>query len=316
MPVVASRSGVRMNDSKINWFINWEEASRDTIDVKKVYIDLAGDLVAGVLLSQIIYWHLPKSRRRSESKLQVERDDHLWLAKAHAEWWDECRLSIKQVKRALKILVQRELIIVAYYQFAGMRTTHIRIDWDHFLPQLEAMLEGTTGENKRDRPVGTKGTDRSGLNGTTGENLKDQPYTEITSKDYKAKKTAKTTPPTPADFTEEVDTDETTLGGGVITSEGIDVYSFLTNKCGVWDKKARQLASRDYVSLELVAHWWAVLKSDENIRNRAAVLVHHLENGDNPPDFTDSRQRLHFEQYLWEYTADEDLEDGDCGVGE
>ena len=46
-------------DTSISEFLAWESMSRDTIDVKRVYCDIAGDLVAGVLLSQLIYWHLP-----------------------------------------------------------------------------------------------------------------------------------------------------------------------------------------------------------------------------------------------------------------
>ena len=45
-------------------FIAWEQVSRDTIDVKRCYVDIAGDLVAGILLSQIVYWHLPGERQQ------------------------------------------------------------------------------------------------------------------------------------------------------------------------------------------------------------------------------------------------------------
>lgn len=46
-------------ESAINNFLLWEMRSRDCIKVKRCYIDVAQDLEAGVLLSQIIYWHLP-----------------------------------------------------------------------------------------------------------------------------------------------------------------------------------------------------------------------------------------------------------------
>jgi hypothetical protein len=42
----------------ISDFWRWEEDSHDTVDLKKCYIDLAGDLKAGLLLSQIISWFL------------------------------------------------------------------------------------------------------------------------------------------------------------------------------------------------------------------------------------------------------------------
>jgi len=44
---------------EFNEFLSWELTTRDTIDFKKIYVDIAGDLIAGLLLSQIIYWHLP-----------------------------------------------------------------------------------------------------------------------------------------------------------------------------------------------------------------------------------------------------------------
>ena len=36
-------------------FLTWEVRSRDTLEVKRCYVDVAGgDLIAGILLSQII----------------------------------------------------------------------------------------------------------------------------------------------------------------------------------------------------------------------------------------------------------------------
>src|SRR5262245_57447695 len=68
-------------------FLLWERASRDTLEVKRLYVDMAGDLVAGVMLSQIIYWHLPN--RDGYAKLQVQREGKRWLAKGRADWWEE-----------------------------------------------------------------------------------------------------------------------------------------------------------------------------------------------------------------------------------
>ena len=48
-----------MNGDASRRFLEWERRSRDTIDVKRCYVDVAGGLVAGVLLSQVVYWFLP-----------------------------------------------------------------------------------------------------------------------------------------------------------------------------------------------------------------------------------------------------------------
>ena len=53
-------------------FLSWEAKSRDIIDFKKIYVDIADDLIAGLLLSQIIYWHLPNEH--GKTKLRVQKD--------------------------------------------------------------------------------------------------------------------------------------------------------------------------------------------------------------------------------------------------
>lgn len=117
--------------SDFGQFLLWERSSRDTIEVKRAYIDMAGDLVAGIVLSQIVYWHLPS--RDGRTRLRVKRDGHLWLAKGRADWWEECRVSPKQADRALGLLAERGLIEVRLFRFAGAPTKHVRIVPDTFL---------------------------------------------------------------------------------------------------------------------------------------------------------------------------------------
>ena len=74
-------------------FLLWETASRDTIDFKTIYVDMAGDLIAGLMLSQIIYWYLPA--KDGSSKLRICRDNYYWIAKGREDWWDEIRISKK-----------------------------------------------------------------------------------------------------------------------------------------------------------------------------------------------------------------------------
>jgi hypothetical protein len=124
-------------------FLLWERASRDTLEVKRTYVDMAGDLVAGLVLSQIVYWHLPN--REGKARLRVEREGELWLAKARAEWWDECRISPKQADRALDVLQARGLIEVRLFKFGPAPTKHIRIRRDGFLHAWKAQLV-TNGE--------------------------------------------------------------------------------------------------------------------------------------------------------------------------
>lgn len=87
----------------MNWgdFILVEKASKDTIDVKRIYIDMAGDLAAGVLLSQLVFYHLPTDKK---SHLWVRRAGKWWLALQREGCWKICRLTPEQFDRSLDIL--------------------------------------------------------------------------------------------------------------------------------------------------------------------------------------------------------------------
>ncbi len=132
-------------------FLRWEEVDQDAIKVKRIYIDIAGDLVAGILLSQIIYWHLP-SKRDGQTKLRVKKDGKLWLAKGRDDWWDECRITPRQFDRAIGILVDKGIVEKERFRFGGSPTIHIRLVPEVVMQYIENEISGvnsilTKGEN-------------------------------------------------------------------------------------------------------------------------------------------------------------------------
>ena len=154
-------------------FLLWERTTRDTIDFKKVYVDVADDLIAGLMLSQIIYWHLPT--KDGNSKMKVKKDGYTWIAKAHADWYDEIRVTEWQAPRALKILEERGIIEKKLYKFDGSPTIHIRIIEDKFLELLSKLvndlipIEGKTRIQSSERLDSLTETTAE----TTIENLKE-----------------------------------------------------------------------------------------------------------------------------------------------
>lgn len=122
-----------------NDFIINEKASRDTIDVKRAYIMMAGDHAAGVLLSQIVFWHLPDSEG-NPNKMRVEKNDEFWIAKKREDWWDEICMLPKQFDRAIKALEIRQLVKTEVFRFDGSPTKHVRLNWEVFLPVYEAII--------------------------------------------------------------------------------------------------------------------------------------------------------------------------------
>ena len=124
-------------------FYEWERASRDVIDVKRCYVDIAGDLASGILLSQIIYWFLPD--REGKLKLRIQREGEFWLAKNRTEWWDECRISKKQFDRAITVLRDKGLVTTKRFRFRGSPTVHIRLNVSVVVQGVNSIL--TKGEN-------------------------------------------------------------------------------------------------------------------------------------------------------------------------
>lgn len=130
--------------SAIQSFLFWEKSSRDTIDLKKIYIDIAECLTGGVLLSQIIYWYIPG--RNGESKLKVQHEGHMWIAKTRDEWWEECRLSSVEFDHAVKILIKKNIIIKKIFKYNSNPTVHLRINWEAFLQILSEFEENSKND--------------------------------------------------------------------------------------------------------------------------------------------------------------------------
>lgn len=130
--------------TSLETFLQWEAASRDSIDVKRIYIDMAGDLVAGVLLSQIVFYYLP--RKDGKSRLRVRKGGEKWLAIKRDDWWNQIRLNAKQFDRALKVLLDLGIVAKKTFKFKGVPILHVRLLEDAFLTLLAAALE------QRNRP--------------------------------------------------------------------------------------------------------------------------------------------------------------------
>jgi len=112
--------------------INNDERANKCVDFRMVHVDMAGgDLLAGLMLSQIIYWYSP--RKDGKSRLRVFKRGHYWIAKARYEWWNETRMSPKQADRALAKLKQLGLIEKRIFKFDGRPTVHLRLNKETYL---------------------------------------------------------------------------------------------------------------------------------------------------------------------------------------
>jgi len=114
-------------------FVAWDMASRDTITVQRLYIDLAGDLVAGVLLSALLDWYLPHAPS-GKSRLVTSGYggwDHgkLWLITSRDDWWDECRITPEEFDQALERLCKKGLLWHGSVQQGATRKLCVALDF-------------------------------------------------------------------------------------------------------------------------------------------------------------------------------------------
>lgn len=108
-----------------------ELAAKETIVLRKIYVDITNDLIAGLLLSQLFYWYLPGQDGTTRAK--VIKDGKRWIAKTREDWWSEVRISAKQFDRAKKILMDIGLIKTKTYKFNGNPTVHIWLNQEKLL---------------------------------------------------------------------------------------------------------------------------------------------------------------------------------------
>lgn len=179
-------------------FLEWERKSKDAVDYKAVYADIAGDHIkrksdpiTGLVLSQIIYWYMLPGKN-NKSKLKVTKEGRQCLAKTRYDWHKELRISPKQADRALNILEKKGIIDKRYYRFNGLRTIHIYLSKQKFFNLLEKAINTdyknphlTKGKTRTSQKVNTRTSQKV----KAGVDKRVTPLTETTTKN-----TAESTP--------------------------------------------------------------------------------------------------------------------------
>lgn len=132
-------------EKKTNFLKAWlasEDAQRDSVLLRKIYIDINdGSVHAGILFSQIMYWH-GTNTETGKPRLTIYRDGHYWLAKRYNEWYLECRINEFTAKAEIGKMIRRGLLVKALYKFGGLPTVHIRINPDEFERRIEFIRDG------------------------------------------------------------------------------------------------------------------------------------------------------------------------------
>ncbi|MEB8713164.1 MULTISPECIES: conserved phage C-terminal domain-containing protein [unclassified Bacillus cereus group] len=119
-----------------------ETFARNGYTVRLAYVDITEDLIAGILLGQIVYWYMPNEQ--GKSKLKVKKNGEFWLAKSREDWREEIRITPKQYDRAIKILSEKKFVEVQKFKFNGAPTHHIKLNISEVAERVKCIL--TFGE--------------------------------------------------------------------------------------------------------------------------------------------------------------------------
>lgn len=139
--------------------------------------------IGGLFLQQIAYWSLPG--KDGKSKLRVERDGRLWLAKSVKDWTAEIVTTEHQCKKALARLAELGLVESRLFQFQGKPTKHFWLDQKRLaelvaadcVAQLEAADATKTNWCPSPKPIG----DQHQNHLVTSANSYTETTTEITT---------------------------------------------------------------------------------------------------------------------------------------
>lgn len=155
----------------LNEFLQLKAMEQQRVNFEMTYVDMTGDLISGLLLSQIVYWFTPD--KNGKSKLRVTYKGKKALAKSRNEWFEEIRITEKQYDKAIKRLEELKIVEVVNSMFNAKRTPFIMLNDDKFLELYRSNLINTS--------VLPKGKDRYLPKGNTDIDFKVTPLTEITT---------------------------------------------------------------------------------------------------------------------------------------
>lgn len=155
-----------------------EKNARKGVFIDLTYIDMAEDLNAGLLLSQIMYWNSIGDDGNVRAKLI--KNDKTWIAKKKSEWHEEVRLSEKQVRRAEGILKKKGLVDIQLWKFNGDPMNHYSLNWTKFFELEQQVLLGQIESDQR--------AETSDTNALEGES-KSYPQAEDSVTDQRAETT-------------------------------------------------------------------------------------------------------------------------------
>ncbi len=120
-------------------FLALKSKEQQRVNFEMTYVDIAdGDLIAGLLLSQIIYWFSPDKHGRLRTRATY--NGKRAIAKNRKEWYEEIRITPRQYDYGINTLKKLKIVTVVNSMFNGKRTPFIMLNGDVFLKRYKDEL--------------------------------------------------------------------------------------------------------------------------------------------------------------------------------
>lgn len=112
------------NYSKIRDIIRRMSGQENVFTVPKIYVEFTGDITTAILLNQIVF--LSDKSKRTDG----------FFYKTYDEWYEEVRLTKRQVSYSVKKLKELGLVETKLKRANGAPTVHYKLDYDKLLDSI------------------------------------------------------------------------------------------------------------------------------------------------------------------------------------
>ena len=107
---------------------SWE----DSIFIDRITLSITCELASAAVLSRLRYWFSP-SKQDGQTRAKVIKEGKLWVAKTNEDWWDECGVTEKQIRRIKVYLKNLKLVEIKVFKFNGFPVVHWHLNIEKYV---------------------------------------------------------------------------------------------------------------------------------------------------------------------------------------
>ncbi len=115
-----------------------DRASEGRISYRKDFVDLTGDVISAIVLTDLIYLHQPNKRNKRRFNA-YSKGDIGWIARTLDQWSEKTRLTKRQIQYSIDKMVKQDIVIRENHRYMGLRTMHLRINEPVFGQKIKTL---------------------------------------------------------------------------------------------------------------------------------------------------------------------------------